>query len=87
MVAHNALHTCEGKKDFFILSFDGGGWVDSIHFSKEFFCRAETRHFKGCLRVWSRGHQVRGDPCKLGKLALFNHEKNIIIINNTYIKH
>ena len=23
-----------------------------------------------CLRVWSRGHQVRGHPCKLEKFAL-----------------
>ena len=31
---------------------------------------AKTRHFQGCLRVWSRGHQVRGHPGKLGKFAI-----------------
>ena len=38
---------------------------------------AKTRHFQGCLRVWSRGHQVRGHPGKLGKFAIFYHAKKI----------
>ena len=35
----------------------------------------KSRHFQGCLRVRSRGHQVRGHPCKF---AIFYHaEKKI----------
>ena len=37
---------------------------------------AKTIHFQGCLRVWSRGHQVRRHPCKLGNLAIFYNAKN-----------
>ena len=48
----------------FNLSFDG-------------IFTAKTRHFQGCLRVWSRGHQVRGHTCKLRKLAIFFHAKKI----------
>ena len=39
---------------------------------------AKTRHFQGCLRVWSRGRQVRGHPSKLGKLAIFYHAKKML---------
>ena len=34
-----------------------------------------SKNFQGCLRVYSRGHQVRGQLCKLGKLAIFYHAK------------
>ena len=38
------------------------------------------RHFQGCLRVWSRRHQVRGHPCKLGKLPIFYLKFNFLDI-------
>ena len=57
------------------LSFDGGGGVDSIHLFKE----AKTRHFQWCLRVWSRGHQVRDHPCKSVNLDIFYYAKKIFL--------
>ena len=36
----------------------------------------KTRHFQGCLREWSRGHQARRHPCNLGHLAIFYNAKN-----------
>ena len=59
------------------LSCDGGGgdWFCPAFFRIIF--TAKTRHFQGCLRVWSRGHQVRRHPCKLGNLATFYNAKKI----------
>ena len=59
------------------LTFDGGGgggWFCPPFFRTIF--TAKTRHFQGCIRVWSRGHQVRWHPCKLGNLAIFYNAKN-----------
>ena len=36
---------------------------------------SKTRHFQVCLKVWSRGLQVRSQPCKLGNLAIFYQAK------------
>ena len=47
---------------------------DASFFKNYFHIQNET--FSGGLRVWSRGHQVRGNLCKLGKLAIFYHAKN-----------
>ena len=55
-----------------ILSFDGGWFYPP--FLRIIFT-AKTRHFQRCLRLWSRGHQVRGHPCKWGKVATFFYAK------------
>ena len=59
--------TPEVQKKCFNLSFDGAGgcWIYPAFSRVEF--TAKTRNFQGYLRVWSRGHQFRGHPCKLGK--------------------
>ena len=51
----------------------GGGWFYPA--LKNIIFTAKTRYFKGCLRVWSRGHQVLGHHCKQGKLAISHHAK------------
>ena len=48
----------------FHLSFDGGGGWFYPPLLRIIFT-AKYRHFQGCLRVWSRGHQVLGHSCKL----------------------
>ena len=45
---------------FLTILLMGGGGVLSTFFSTIF--EAKTRHFQGCLRVCSRGHQVVGTP-------------------------
>ena len=55
---------------WFTLVLIEGGRIQST-LLKNYFHRPNT--FQGCLRVWSKGHQVRGQPCKLGNLATFIH--------------
>ena len=45
----------------FNLTFYGGGG-DPIQIFRRIIFTAKTRHFQGCLRIWSRGHQVRDTP-------------------------
>ena len=52
----------------------GGGGLIYPPFLRIIFI-AKTRHFQGCLRVWSREDQVRRHPCKLRKFAIFYHAK------------
>ena len=61
----------------FNLSFDGEGGLILSSFFKEFFSQPKLDIFRGvyCLGVWSRGHKVRGHPCKFGNLAIFYHAK------------
>ena len=56
----------------------GGGWFYPA-FLRIIFT-AKTKHFQGCLRVWSRENQARGHSCKLAKLAIFCHEKKYIFL-------
>ena len=43
---------------FFIFKFLGGGGGYSIDLFLRIIFTAKTRNFLGCLRLWSRGHQV-----------------------------
>ena len=51
-------------------------------FLKNYF---HNHYFQGCLRVCSRGHQVRGHPCKLGKLPILYHAKKNIYLSIPFI--
>ena len=64
---------------FLTLILMGRGGFDSVNLFEECFT-FKTRYFQGCLRLWSRGHQVCRHPCKLGNLAIFYHAKNVFPI-------
>ena len=51
----------------------GGGILILSNFKKKF--TTKTRHFQVYLRKWSRGHQVLGHSCNLGKLPIFYHAR------------
>ena len=64
----------------FNVSFDWGGGLILPSFFINIFT-AQTRHFQGFLRVWSREHQVQGLPWKIGYMLHWKKNQKINLFN------